>query len=450
MFDLENRITEWKDHLRRKGPLNDRDLEELESHLREEIDSLSRSDLTEEESFLVALKRIGRADALSREYAKVASDEMWRQLVIEEDDPQGRRQALVRIGWAVLLAGLSGLTALVPTFFGYTLLGDNALAYARHIGFFFIPGAAVYLTLAKKTGWHVLGWVMVPAVVSLVFIDLAPFSGESQTEKLVVLHLPIMLWLLTGAVYEKGRPDRQNGRMNFVRFSGEAFIYTTLIYCGGVVLSAVILVVFESIDLNVQNLLWNHVAAAGLFGAPVVAVYLADAKKSVVENLAPVLARIFSPLFILTMIAFLIVMIALGKSPFMNREFLIGFDVLLIIVLGIVLYIVSARPSEAPAGLFDYLNLALIVLALIVDGVALSAIIFRLSSFGLTPNKIAALGENVILLANLGGLALLYVLLFLKKISFRRLAGWQTGYLPVYAVWMAIVVFGFPLIFGYV
>jgi hypothetical protein len=63
---------------------------------------------------------------------------------------------------------------------------------------------------------------------------------------------------------------------------------------------------------------------------------------------------------------------------------------------------------------------------------------------------VAALGENIILLVNLAWSAVLYVRFLRERGSFTTLEQWQTRYLPVYAVWAAIVVVAFPPAFGYV
>lgn len=133
----------------------------------------------------------------------------------------------------------------------------------------------------------------------------------------------------------------------------------------------------------------------------------------------------------------------------MERDYLIAFDFMLALVLGLVLYTISARNPYAKNRLFDYLNMALIVAAMIIDAIALSAILIRLSTFGVTPNKLAALGENLILLVNLGGLAWLYGRFFLKKIDFIKIENWQTTYLYIFAIWLAVVAFIFPIIFGF-
>jgi len=122
---------------------------------------------------------------------------------------------------------------------------------------------------------------------------------------------------------------------------------------------------------------------------------------------------------------------------------------MLVLVLGMVLYTISAKNIHDKQNVFDYLNAALTTVAIIVDSVALSAIVFRLSEYGISPNKLAALGENVLLLVNLAALLVLYVQYFAGKIEFRLIETWQTKYLNVYAVWMAIVVFVFPVVFRF-
>jgi hypothetical protein len=132
-----------------------------------------------------------------------------------------------------------------------------------------------------------------------------------------------------------------------------------------------------------------------------------------------------------------------------KREVLIGFDLLLAIVVGLVLYAASARDPQAPPDLFDGLQLLLVVSALVVDGVALWAIAARITEFGFTPNRVAALGENLILLVNLVWTAWIYANFLRRRGTFAALERWQIAYLPVYSVWAALVVVMFPPLFGY-
>jgi hypothetical protein len=181
----------------------------------------------------------------------------------------------------------------------------------------------------------------------------------------------------------------------------------------------------------------------------VVAGWLVEVKQGVIEAIAPVLTRLFTPLFTAVLLAFLVAFGVTGAGLDVEREMLILFDLLLVVVLGLLLYSISARDPLAPPGLFDKLQLALVVSALLIDALVLSAITGRIAEFGTTPNKTAALGENVILLANLAWSAWLLLGFLRRRTPFAALERWQTNYLPVYAVWAWIVVLAFPPLFAY-
>jgi hypothetical protein len=109
----------------------------------------------------------------------------------------------------------------------------------------------------------------------------------------------------------------------------------------------------------------------------------------------------------------------------------------------------SARDPRKPSDAFDVVQVVVVISALLADVVALSAIAARISEFGFSPNRVAALGENVILLVNLVWSAMLYVRFLRGSRSFSDLERWQTNYLPVYVAWASVVVIVFPPLFGY-
>ncbi len=237
--------------------------------------------------------------------------------------------------------------------------------------------------------------------------------------------------------------------MNFVRFSGELFIYYVLIALGGGVVTAFTFMLFSAIDMNPEWFVGPWLIPCGAAGAVIVGSWLVEAKQSVIENMAPVLTRLFTPLFTILLLSFLVTMAWTGNPINVKREVLIGFDLLLAVVVGLVLYAASARDPQAPPDFFDGLQLLLVVSALAVDAVALTAIAQRISEFGFTPNRVAALGENLILLVNLAWTAWLYARFVRQRGSFAELERWQIAYLPVYAVWAALVVVLFPPLFGF-
>jgi hypothetical protein len=238
--------------------------------------------------------------------------------------------------------------------------------------------------------------------------------------------------------------------MDFIRFSGELFIYYVLIALGGGVLTGFLMMMFETIGIDVESFVGQWLLPCGAVGAVLVASWLVEAKQSVIENMAPVLTRLFTPLFAAVLVTFLGAMLWTGRVGAIERDMLIAFDLLLVLVLALLLYSVSARDHLSPPGIFDIVQVMLVVSALLADAVALWAVAARITEFGLSPNRVAALGMNVILLVNLAWSAVLYLRFLRGRGSFARLERWQTDYLPIYAVWAAIVVIVFPPTFGYI
>jgi hypothetical protein len=449
---LEEQIAQWRAYLRRRRAVHGPDVEELEGHLRDQLVALTEAGLAGDEAFLVAVKRMGSLDALSREFARAHSERLWKQLVMAPDaadEPASTAPAETLV--VLSLAVAAAVAVKVPALFGHPLNpnDDLPLFYARNASLFVFPLLAVYF-LWKRGSDVVSGLLLaLPFAAGAVFANVFPFLKRSNTEVLTVLHLPIALWLAVGVAYVRSRWFADGGRMNFVRFSGELAIYYVLIALGGFVVMLFTFMMFRAIDMNPDWFVAGWLLPCGAAGAVIVGSWLVEAKQSVIENMAPVLTRLFTPLFTILLLAFLTTMAWTGSPINVKREVLIGFDLLLAVVVGLVLYAASARDPQAPPDFFDGLQLLLVVSALVVDGVALTAIAARISEFGFTPNRVAALGENLILLVNLAWSAWLYASFLRNRGSFAALERWQIAYLPVYSVWAALVVVVFPPVFGY-
>ena len=451
---LEEQIAQWRAWLRRRPAIRGSDAEELEAHLRDQVTALVDAGLAADEAFLVAVKRMGNLDAVSREFAREHSGRLWKQLVVAPGGAGGTgrrasRETLVVAG----LAAAAGLAHKLPELFGQPPLvnPDEEFQpfYYSNLSLFVLPFLAGYF--AWKRGLRRGDGLRLAAAfaAALLVVNAFPFTPDGHTQRLAALHLPLALWLAVGVAYAGGRWRDGSGRMDFVRFSGELFIYCVLMALGGGVLTGFTLGTFAAIGVDVAWFAQQWLLPCGAMGAVVVAARLVEAKQSVVENMAPVLTRLFTPLFAAMLLAFLATMAWTGSGIGVEREVLIGFDLLLALVLGLLLYAVSARDAHAPPDAFDALQLLLVVSALVVDGVALAAIAGRISEFGFSPNRVAALGENLILLVNLAWSAWLYARFLAGRGSFSALERWQTDYLPVYAVWAGFVVVAFPPLFGY-
>ena len=448
--DLERRIASWRAFLHRRRTIEVADRDELEDHLRSQVATLTEAGLSTEEAFLVAVKRLGELDALTSEFAREHSERLWKQLVSprlpeEAHLRRPRKEALVVVGLAIAAAAAFKL----PSLLGLPLVDGTEGFYARNASLFVLPCLAAYFAWKRRIAPARCAWIAVAFGAAAVLANAIPFEPGGSTEVLAVLHLPIALWLAVGIAYAGGNWGDSDERMNFVRFSGELFIYYALIALGGGVLTGLTMFMFNSVGLDAEGIAQFWILPCGALGAVVVAAWLVEAKQSGVENMAPVLTRLFTPLFTAVLLAFLGTMAWTGRAIDLGREVLIGFDLLLVLVLGLLLYAVSARDPRSGPDAFDVLQVTLVVCALLVDAVALAAISARISEFGFSANKVAALGENLILLVNLSWSAWLYVRFLRGRGPFDALARWQTAYLPVYSVWAALVFFAFPPLFGF-
>jgi hypothetical protein len=447
--DLETQIAEWRTYLHRRRELHRADAEELEDHLRSKIAELTEAGLHDDEAFVVAVKRMGSLDELSREFAREHSDRLWKQLMVTagDDGPPSARSG-TDLGVMIGCAAAAAVAIKVPALFGLDL-EDDAFFYGRNLSLFALPPLAAYFAWRRQTPISVVGLLALLFTLGAVGANAYPLADDADTALLTALHLPIALWLVVGVAYMGGdwRSDRK--RMDFIRFTGEWFIYFSLMALGGGVLIGFTAVAFEAIGLDTSALISKWLLPCGATAAVVVAAWLVEAKQSVIENMAPVLTRVFTPLFAATLLAFLGAAIWTNSWIDIEREPLIIFDFLLVVVLGLLLYTISARDPAARPGIFDRLQLTLVVSALIIDIMVLLAITSRITEWGFSPNKSAALGENLILLTNLAWSAWLFLGLIRGTVPFARLERWQTNYIVVYAVWAWTVVFAFPPMFGF-
>lgn len=447
--DLERQITEWRSYMRRRRALHDTDAEELEDHLRSTVAELTEAGLRPNEAFLVAVKRMGSLDELSREFAREHSDRLWKQLVLTggSDEPmasRSHRDLLIMAGCAAAAA----VAIKIPTAFGLDF-HDDASFYQRNFSLFALVPLAAYFAWRRHVGPAVIGLLALLFTVGAVGANAYPLADNSQSLVLTAIHLPLALWLVVGVAYVGGdwRSDRK--RMDFIRFTGEWLVYFVLIALGGGVLMGFTAGTFNAIGIDASKFIELWLVPCGAVASVVVAAWLVEAKQSVIENMAPVLTRVFTPLFTAVLLA-LLVAIGLSRTGIdVQRDVLILFDLLLVVVLGLLLYSISARDPAVRPGLFDRLQLALVVSALIIDVLVLLAITGRITGWGSTPNKVAAFGENVILLTNLGWSAWLLLGFIRQQRPFAVLERWQTNYIAVYAVWAWTVVLLLPPIFNF-
>ncbi|WP_346777506.1 hypothetical protein [Rhodococcus sp. HNM0563] len=293
-----------------------------------------------------------------------------------------------------------------------------------------------------------------PFVLAALVLNVYPFDTGGATEIIAAIHAPIVLWLVVGAAYVGGDWRSDHRRMDFVRFTGEWIVYMVLLALGGGALMGLTAGTFAALDIDIEWFFEAWVLPFAPVGAMVVAAWLVEAKQAVIENIAPVLTRVFTPLTILMLLAlFAAFVVAFGSSRSVldvDRDLLILMDLILVLVLGLLLYAISARDPHTEPDVFDVAQMVLVVAALAVNVLMLVAMLTRIVEFGFTANKVVALGLNLVLLVNLSWAAWLGIRFIRGRCGFGAVERWQMQYLPVYGAWATLVVVAVPPMFGFV
>ena len=252
---LETQIAEWRAYMLRRRAIRDGDVEELEDHLRATVADLTAVGLRPDEAFLVAVKRMGNLDDLSREFARVHSERLWKQLVLaggpEEQAAAGPRRDLLAMAACAAVAAV-GIKA--PALFGFALAEDDGF-YQRNLGLFALVPLAAYFAYRRRLRPAGIGVIAALFVIGGLAANVYPLADHSQSVVLTAIHLPLALWLVVGFAYVGGdwRADRK--RMDFIRFTGEWLVYFVLISIGGSLLVAVTIGVFDAIGIEISDFL---------------------------------------------------------------------------------------------------------------------------------------------------------------------------------------------------
>lgn len=464
-----DRVSRWQASLRARPGIDQARTEERTTRLHGQVEELVEGGLAPDEAFLVAVKRLAAEDSWSREVAAADAERLWRTLVLgvagptpgaareaDREQPPGTSSNLGREPgrrglWAMLaFAVLAGLVLRLP----FALVermseGDPAPTVFATYGIGAAAVIAAYVCwLRRPTPPVVFAIVGSVFAVALVAVNLYPFAAPYDTRLLTILHVGIAVWVAIGAAY-LGRAWRPGERwLEFIRFSGELAILYVLIALGGGVLVGLSTAIFGLVDVSV-DVVASWVVPMGIAGAVVVAAWLVEARMGAVQNLAPVLSAVFTPLFTLVLLGFLVTMVASGGLVDLDRQLLIAYDVVLALVFALVVFSVSARDPLAAPRAADVMQVVLIAAALVVDVVVLAAMAGRIGEYGASPNKLAALGENLVLLVNLAGSGWLYLRFLRGGRRFAALERWQGRYVAVFGIWALVVALAFPPLFGF-
>jgi hypothetical protein len=164
MFDLELAIAEWQRQMLAAGIKTPVPLEELEIHLREEIERQTEAGLSETEAFKASVQKIGPAQAVQNEFQKV------------EAIKENRQWQLVQI----MLVAFTGLFPILFTIAGFSKGG---------VYWEMTPGQII-AALAAGAAFSLLAW---SGRLSYRLFPVIPTKRTRDAIHLVCA-LPVTLW----------------------------------------------------------------------------------------------------------------------------------------------------------------------------------------------------------------------------------------------------------------
>lgn len=341
---------------------------------------------------------------------------------------------------AVLLAGvLAKLPALFPI--------DEEFFYTRNAGFLVFPFLSAYYLWKYRI--PVIKQLVIYGilVLSMLYINFLPGTLENDTLVLACIHLPLLLWMLFGLSFTGKHWRSHSRRLEFLRFNGDLLVMTALLVLAGIIMTGVTIGLFEIAGLRIEDLYFEYIVLFALPAIPILANYLTQHNPHLVNKVSPVIARIFSPLVLVMLVIYLASMAFLGKDPFTDRNFLLVFNILLIGVMALIFFSVAEDSGKKTAHWYTWIILFLSLTTVVVNSIALSAIVFRISEWGLTPNRLAVLGANVLMLIHLVMITGGQIRFLAKRPHVPGLGRHIVVFLPVYLIWLIVVVFAFPFLF---
>jgi len=346
----------------------------------------------------------------------------------------------------VIIASLiAGFIAKLPQFFGFT----EEFFYPRNIAFVVFPLLSAYFAWKKNVSTKKITVASIAILVSVLYINFLPNNIQSDTLILACLHLPLFLWAVLGFTYLGKDIKNNQRRLDFLRYNGDLVVMTAIILLAGSLFTILTINLFSLIDIHIEEFYFKNIGILGLAAAPIVGTFLVQTNPQLVNKVSPVIAKIFTPLVLVTLIVYLIAVIYTGKDPYNDREFLLIFNMLLIGVMAIIFFSIAESSKTSGSKITTVMSFALSIVTIIVNGITLSAIIFRISEWGITPNRFAVLGSNILILLNL---LLMSCRLFktIKDVNEIEHVGNSIAFfLPVYSLWTMIVTFVLPLHFNF-
>ncbi len=342
---------------------------------------------------------------------------------------------------------ITGFLIEIPEIFNIDLA--KFFFYEKNVGIIVFLGLTLYSLMNTKVFLlREIVFSLVAFTIPLIYVNLLPSVGESNSINLVYIHMPLLMWCIYGLVYMNLDFRNKRKRIEYIKHNGDLAVLGALIAIAGGILTGITMGLFSAIEIDIGEFYFQYIVIIGVVSAPILTTFIIQNFPTFTDKIAQIIANIFSPLVLITLVIYLIFIPISGKDPYNDRDFLLIFNLMLLGVMAIIVFSISESPVNKKQKFNEIILLLLTVVSLLIDLIALSAIFYRLTEYGMTPNRLAVLGSNVLIFGNL-----ILIMIDLLKVNFGkskidRVEFTIARYLPVYLVWILFVVFAFPFLFG--
>jgi len=349
----------------------------------------------------------------------------------------------------IFLSLVSGLLVKLPDMFPQ--IGRETF-YMRDLALIVFNGIILYTFWINKIyeKRRILIYGLTLLILALC-INLLPIKTDtlkvSDSVTLAFIHVPLFMWCLFGLVYASFKIKNTDKWIEFIRINGELLIMTGLILIAGGMLTGITVALFSAIKMNIQEFYTHYVVVFGGVAAPIVSFYIIRIYPSITSKIAPVIARVFTPLVLITLVVYIISLVFSDNSILENRDLLLVFNIMLVAVMAIIVFSVTELDKSKERNVNVLILFLLAVLAIVTNAIALVAIISRLSN-GLTPNRTVVLISNILIFINLILLAKSLYQCYAKGKILDNVERVVADYLKIYALWTIVVIFILPFVFG--
>jgi len=306
-----------------------------------------------------------------------------------------------------------------------------------------------FYELLRKENSKLIYWLGFLVFFSVMALHLNSLRGypEGQTFILALLHAPILFWFMFGLASNIGKSNDSKAWAGFLRYNGDLLLFTGLVMICWTILLGITFSLFESMDIKFSDMMLLDMYITAVVISPLIASFAIERIPALTNKIVPLIARIFNPVLLIILVIYLITIALAGKNIYAEREFLIVFNIILFTVLAVTIFSLS-NITGTKKDKFQFIILYLLTLfACVLNLIALSAILYRLFTYGITPNKLAVTGMNLIVFANLITIGINLFQIQISKRDPQSISGNITRFLPFYAFWAFIIMAVFPIIF---